>query len=217
MDDSLITRISTSESNFTLTDKSQTELDEKESILSSDKLAAPIAQILREIILENNGKKMNLKVSSLSLNSEKSISECSSSSSSPDSLPLTPDCFHAKKVPSMSLEDYLKRIIKYSQVEPSSLITAVIYIDQIYGEKKYMLNVNNIHRFLLASIVVSIKFNEDDFYKNTQYAKIGGISLVEMNKLEYEFFILADFSLYISDNLYQKYENYFEQLIKTKK
>lgn len=33
------------------------------------------------------------------------------------------------------------------------------------------------HRFLLACILISIKYNDDDYYKNAYYAKVGGVSL----------------------------------------
>jgi hypothetical protein len=184
MDDSLITRISTSDSNNC--SSVNYEIDEEKENERNNKLARAIGQILREIIQESNNKS-----------------------------DAQQDIFYSRKIPILSLEDYLKRIIKYSQIEASTLILSVIYIDKICQRKNYKICINNIHRLLLSSILISIKFNEDDFYKNAQYAKIGGISLQEINKLEYEFFTLIDFSLFTSLNKYKKYENYFYELIKS--
>lgn len=122
------------------------------------------------------------------------------------------DCFYSKKIPTMSVQDYLRRIIKYSKVETSTLILSIIYIDRVCEREKYVLNLYNIHRFLLASILVAIKYNEDDFYRNTQYAKIGGIDLSELNSLEDEFCRLLNFSLFVSEIEFTKYKHYFTKI-----
>lgn len=113
------------------------------------------------------------------------------------------DCFYAKKIPSMSMEDYLNRIVKYSELQDSTLIISTLYIIKACDRNNYILNFNNIHRILLTSVIVAIKYNEDDFYKNTQYSKIGGIPLNELNKLEYEFCSLLDFNLHIDLETYK--------------
>ena len=56
-------------------------------------------------------------------------------------------------------------------------------------------------------MVLAIKFNEDDYYSSEFYAKLGGISKIEMNSLEYEFATMINFNLYIHDELYYKYYN----------
>jgi len=40
---------------------------------------------------------------------------------------------------------------------------------------------------LLVANVIAVKYNEDIYYANSYYAKIGGISLSELNLLEKEF------------------------------
>jgi hypothetical protein len=64
---------------------------------------------------------------------------------------------------------------------------------------------------MLTSILTAIKFNEDDFYSNTYYAKVGGITLQEINNLENEFLTLINFNLWIDYEIFQKYQNYLEQ------
>ena len=66
-------------------------------------------------------------------------------------------------------------------------------------------------RMLLTSILTAIKYNEDDFYSNTYYAKVGGISLQEINSLESEFLGLIDFNLWIDYAIFSKYQKYMEQ------
>ena len=61
--------------------------------------------------------------------------------------------------------------------------------------------------FILASMVLAIKYNEDDYYSNKYYAKVGGIGLNELNELEYNLLILLEFNAFIDDDTYEKYEN----------
>jgi hypothetical protein len=187
MDESISTR--TSASGGSNNEKYFNDLDSEGLSTKIISLASVISQLLREIVCDNNSRDV--------------------------AAPM--DCFHAKKVPSMGIEDYIKRIVKYSQLEPSTLILSIAYIDRLCDLKKYNLTFNNIHRIVLASILISIKYNEDDFYKNTQYAKIGGISLKELNNLEYEFCTLIDFSLHVDYPIYRNYEVQFLELIKTGK
>jgi len=62
----------------------------------------------------------------------------------------------------------------------------------------------------MTAILLSIKYNEDDFYSNAYYAKVGGISLQEINNLESEFLSLIKFNLWIDFEIYTKYKNYLE-------
>ena len=110
--------------------------------------------------------------------------------------------------PSISIYDYLDRIQKYLNVNNSTLILSLIYIDRICKEKGIKLRKNNIHRILFTSIVISIKYNEDTFFKNSFYAKVGGISVKELTKLENAFLKLIEFKLFVSDDLFQKYSSY---------
>ena len=56
-------------------------------------------------------------------------------------------------------------------------------------------------------MVLAIKYNEDDYYSNKYYAKVGGIGLNELNELEYNLLILLEFNTFIDDETYEKYEN----------
>lgn len=61
-----------------------------------------------------------------------------------------------------------------------------------------------IFRIILIAIVCAIKYNEDDYYSNTYYAKVGGITLSEFNKLELTMIDLLDFRLYVALSKYQE-------------
>ena len=46
---------------------------------------------------------------------------------------------------------------------------------------------------------------EDVFYDNTFYASVGGITTQELNRIEYHFLTLIDFSLFINDSVFLRY------------
>ena len=145
-----------------------------------------VSEILDEIVKENENTKIN--------------------DNDEDHLTLIQD-FFCKKQPQISINKYLKRFMKYSKPEPSTIIITLIYIDKICESSNLQLTMLNIHRLLLACMVVALKYNEDDYYSNEYYAKVGGISLKELNQLEYNILILLDFNVFIDDALYENYEN----------
>ncbi len=60
-------------------------------------------------------------------------------------------------------------------------------------------------------MLIAIKYNEDDYYSNSFYAKVAGITLNEVNSIEMEFLKLINFSLYVHDDAYNKYSEYLRR------
>lgn len=54
--------------------------------------------------------------------------------------------FFTKKIPSISIQGYLERILKYSKMEESTLILVLILIDKLSENSNFLLTDNNIHR-----------------------------------------------------------------------
>jgi hypothetical protein len=164
------------------TDYSDNEESKSKELDISQKLIEIISSTLNTIIKDNKNQKKSLKEF--------------------DKI------FRHSQDPEISLFDYLSRIYKYSFINDSTLIISLIYIDRICKNKGFKLTKNNIHRVLFISILTSIKFNEDKIYPNSFYAKIAGISVKELNKLESAFLKLIDFKLFISDEIYDVYSSY---------
>lgn len=126
--------------------------------------------------------------------------------------------FHSRSAPSITVLDYLKRIVKFTNVEvciprlffdhgssyhPSSqkscLLITLHYVDQICARMPlFTLSSLTCHRFIIASITVSSKALCDTFCTNNLYAKVGGISVTELNILEREFLSAIDWRLMVS-------------------
>lgn len=115
--------------------------------------------------------------------------------------------FHAQKLPPISIKSYLERFAKFSDCSDDAFIYALIYLDKA-GDlfEDFTLDSFNVHRMILTCLVLACKFNNDFYYKNSYYAKIGGLKAEEFNVLEKDFLVdYVQFSLYVSQETYDEY------------
>ncbi|CAD8187352.1 unnamed protein product [Paramecium octaurelia] len=120
--------------------------------------------------------------------------------------------FHTNKKPQISIYKYIERIKMYSYCSNECFVLALIYIDRVQERNQdVVINSYCVHRFLLACLLMSIKYNDDDYYKNDYYSRVGGITLQELNTLEQELLTLLDYQLFVSQNQYYYYK---EKLMK---
>ena len=159
--------------------KKKGEEDQKIPNLKSNKLKFIISEILTEISSQNSEVEFN-----------------------PD------DPFSRQNPSKVTLQYFFGRIRRYSQIEKSTLIIILIYIDRVCITSGIILNPHNIHRIILGCLILAIKYNEDVYYNNEYYAKIGGVPLDEINTLEYKSFELIEQNLFISDDIFEKYLAY---------
>jgi hypothetical protein len=158
----------------------------------------------------NNNEKEKSRIIKIIAELLKSI--CEEGKSNKDDTLLLVKPFISKKIPSISIIDYIERLLKYSKVSDNLFIIALIYIDRISRKHKINLNYYNIHKIILASFICTIKFYEDECFPMNFYAKMGGITLKEINSLEYEFLNLIDFKLFVDNDLFEKYNNNLRSL-----
>jgi len=118
------------------------------------------------------------------------------------------DLFFINRQHSISIEDFINLIYKNTKMSISTLIMSIIYIDKFCELNKYILSLKNIHRILIASCLLSIKFNEDSI-STKYYSKIVGTNDIDLNNLELYFYIKLQFSLFVDQDYYQKYFDYF--------
>ena len=113
--------------------------------------------------------------------------------------------FQCKSAPTMSVKDYLSRIVNHSGISGESLILSMVHLSRFYRLlPTFPVNVLTIHRLLLVSVLISAKFFDDAFLNNACYAKIGGVETKEMNMLELEFLFLLDFKVFVTTEEYQQ-------------
>lgn len=117
----------------------------------------------------------------------------------------TTSIFDAKKEPRISIAGYVARFRKFADCSESCYISALVYLDRLIQCTSYEITPLNVHRLYLATMVLSIKFNEDRYYDNEYYAALGGVDSDELRALEAEMMRLLDFKLFIS---YSKFRDY---------
>ena len=123
--------------------------------------------------------------------------------------------FSANLIPKISIKDYLIRIQTYSNIEKSTLIFSLIYIDRLCHNSDVKLTYYNIHRILFSSILISIKYNEDSYYDNKFYSEIAGVKLKELKVIEYTFLELNDFNVYVNKAEFERYKQKLESFNKS--
>ena len=125
------------------------------------------------------------------------------------------DIFYFNSVPNISLDDYLYRIYKYYKMNISSLIMSIIYIDRFCEMNSYVLSMNNIHKLLCTSCLLSVKFNEDISVNMKYYAEVAGLPVYDLNCMEFYLCKKLKFSFFVEYDIYQKYFEYFYKFIIT--
>ena len=98
--------------------------DNKNECWKLENTIRAVCKIFREIIDENKEVDSNEKI----FESQKKM------------------IFYLRKPPSIDLLLYIERIIKYTHLEESTLIYALIYIDRVCQKSDILLSENNIHR-----------------------------------------------------------------------
>ena len=116
--------------------------------------------------------------------------------------------FLMRNIPPISIKDYLERLCKYSKINTSTIILILIYIDRICNIQKFKLTYYNVYKLILASMIIAIKYNEDEYYSNKFYSKLGGVTISEIVFLEYNFLSLIHYNLFVNNELFKKYNEY---------
>ncbi|KAK9001924.1 hypothetical protein V6N11_024619 [Hibiscus sabdariffa] len=113
--------------------------------------------------------------------------------------------FHGLRVPTISIRNYIDRIFKYAACSPSCFLVAYVYVDRFVQQTDVHLTSLNVHRLLITSVLVAIKFIDDAFFNNAYYARVGGVTTAELNSLEMSFLFSLDFRLQVTVNTFQRY------------
>jgi len=116
--------------------------------------------------------------------------------------------FHSVRPPQIPIYDYLLRISKHFYCSDESLLVALIYIDRIMKRNpEFVVSFLNIHRVVALAAVVAVKYLEDVWYSNAHYARVGGVQVQELNKLEGQFLRLIGWRLHVLPEEYQRYRD----------
>lgn len=120
--------------------------------------------------------------------------------------PETFKSFVALQLPTISILDYAKRLQRYMCCSPACFVIAMVYIDRlIQRNSRIIIHPLTIHRLLFVAVVCACKFWDDEFYKNSFYARVGGVTVKELNRLELDILLELDFQLHVDIGGYEQY------------
>ena len=104
--------------------------------------------------------------------------------------------FYSKKLPLISLEEYLMRMHQYCPMSTAVYLATSLYIFKLAViEKAIPVTSRNVHRLVLAGLRVAVKALEDLSYPHRRFAKVGGVSEAELGRLEISFCFVTNFEL----------------------
>ena len=92
----------------------------------------------------------------------------------------SPSSFHARNIPTISIESYLLRILKYCPTTNEVFLSLLVYFDRMSRSSAepgsitpgFAIDSYNVHRLVIAGVTVASKFFSDVFYLNSRYAKV---------------------------------------------
>ncbi|CAE8636123.1 unnamed protein product [Polarella glacialis] len=120
--------------------------------------------------------------------------------------------FHSKVEPAIGIHQYMQRVWQYFKCSDACHVMALIYIDRLVKlHPDFTVTNFTIHRLLAAATVIAAKYLDDVYYCNAYYAKVCGLSLLEMNALEANFVSLIRWKLNIER---AEYDAYHSQVVK---
>ncbi|KAI1186459.1 cyclin-domain-containing protein [Nemania serpens] len=114
--------------------------------------------------------------------------------------------FFSKAPPPISIEDYLIRIHRFCPMSTAVYLATSLYIFRLAVEERAIpVTRRNCHRLLLAGLRVAMKALEDLSYPHAKIARVGGVSEVELARLEISFCFLVGFELVVDEEALRKH------------
>ncbi|KAJ4839819.1 Cyclin-U2-2 [Turnera subulata] len=114
--------------------------------------------------------------------------------------------FDCLETPDLTIQSYLERIFRYTRAGPSVYVVAYVYIDRFcQANPGFRISARNVHRLLITTIMVASKYVEDMNYRNSYFARVGGLTTTELNNLELEFLFLMGFKLHVNVSVFESY------------
>ena len=95
------------------------------------------------------------------------------------------DYIHSAFIRLISIEKFLKIIIKYAEIEHNTLIVSYLNIIKLINKENFIRDKNKIYILLLSSSILSKKFLEDLILENSYYCQIELFSAKEMNMTKF--------------------------------
>ena len=113
----------------------------------------------------------------------------------------------------MKFETFIEKIVYILHFDDNLLILSLMVLDKFLSSK-IILSESNVHKIFFICIMETHKFFDDNTFTNKDYAKMCGVSVDELLKMEIYFLESINFNLFIKDDEFKKYKDNFEQFKK---
>lgn len=108
--------------------------------------------------------------------------------------------FDAASPPEITVREYLNRLVQYADCSQECYVMAAIYSDRV----GMAITPANVHRLLLAGLVLAAKWRDDFYFSNDFYSLVGGVSLTEVNRLELELLDRVNWRAHVTEQQYER-------------
>jgi hypothetical protein len=151
-----------------------------------------------------------------------------SSPSSPYSSPQSngsPPYFHRPKPATTTLQlvatrtfvQFMQKLLETTQVSQSVIVLSLHYIYRLKERNRFTAGqAGSEFRIAVAALMMANKFLDDNTYTNKTWAEVSGIELAEISRMEREFLMGVDFSLYVDKATYESWLNLLKGLVMAK-
>lgn len=174
------------------------EIDIKDSIDTSIAIIKNILSITSSLNSKNQNSVFEIN--------QKQFSETDSESSDNDSE-------NDEIISKMEIDEFIERIINYLKIDKTLLVLSMMMLDKILANN-FILTERNVHKVIFICFMETQKFFEDENYKNSDYAKVCGISVNELLLMEVSFMELINYNMFVKEEEYIEYNKTFEGLWK---
>jgi hypothetical protein len=108
--------------------------------------------------------------------------------------------FYSKNEPPITITAYLLRLHQFCPMSTAVYLATSLYIHRLaMVERAIPVTRRNAHRLVLAGLRVAMKALEDLSYSHSKIAKVGGVSELELARLEVSFCFLTGFELVVGE------------------
>eukprot|EP01065_Artemidia_motanka_P041888 TRINITY_DN5503_c0_g1_i1.p1 TRINITY_DN5503_c0_g1~~TRINITY_DN5503_c0_g1_i1.p1 ORF type:complete len:291 (+),score=68.42 TRINITY_DN5503_c0_g1_i1:88-873(+) len=92
--------------------------------------------------------------------------------------------FECDAEPTASVRQYLERFAKYGGCGSEVFVLAALFLRRLRDATRLRVTRSTAHRLLLGSFVLAAKLRKEHHTSNVYYARMGGVDLAEMNRIE---------------------------------
>lgn len=111
--------------------------------------------------------------------------------------------FGLKKHPAITVHEYIARLLKYLKLLPAVLLASAYYIRNLTYDTGLVLTDLNCFRVVMSTVRIACKLLEDLNYSSHVFAKVSGVKVSELCKLETVMLFLLDFELKVDSEKLQ--------------